>query len=98
MRKTLEKLRGVREREAAIARTVLMSASKAITGVAEKQGPRGHQLAACRGTILKRAAENDGDRRLRMLLLKRLIVRASGAGYVGYGPAVSCGDLARFGR
>src|SRR5437868_5870915 len=75
-----------------------MSARKGFTGVAEQECSRRHQTASCGTTILKRPGNDNGNRKTRMLLFKRLMLGAGSADHVGYVPPVSSRDLAHLRR
>jgi hypothetical protein len=88
-----KELRTVGKRNAAISPAVLMSATEVIASVAQQQRAWCHEFTPGRGTVLKGAAYNNGDRCLRMLFLKRLVHRAGIANNIGYHPPITRGQL-----
>ena len=65
-----------------------------LTGVAEQQGARRHQLATRRGAVLKAPRRNDGDGDMRVPFFERTVPGTGSTDHVLDRPAVALGQNA----
>ncbi len=84
----LEECRRVSERDAPVSRTVIVTALETVAGVARKQRPGRHQLAAKTGPALKAARNHNGNPVRGVTFFKGAVARTGGADHILHGPAV----------
>ena len=74
---------------------MLVPAFETLSGVAEQQRTRRHQLPAGRGTILKAPRYHHRNGNARVALLERMIVGSGRANHILYAPSVALSQQAR---
>src|SRR5207247_8026962 len=89
---THEVARRVAKRDATVPRAVRMLALETLTGVAEQQRARRHQLATRRGAVLKAPRCDDGEGDMRVPFFERTVPGAGSTDNVLDGPAVAVGQ------
>ncbi len=95
---SLEGIRRVAKRKAAVSGVVFVPALERLVGAAQEQRARGHQLAPERRSILKCSRGDDGDGHVRMPLFESAVSGPGGADHVFHRPSVALGQHARSGR